>query len=108
MNDNSSRDALEAASSLASKIARVQMTEDNALGEVFGSRMFRVKAGWEVEQIKSERNVAQVTSVMQLRSAMEDIAVQSIFIPSENALTMDAVKQVLQQSSQDKTLFWEA
>jgi hypothetical protein len=108
MAENSARDAQAAANKLSSKIARVQLTEDNALGEVFGSRMFRVKAGWEVEQLKSERSVAQVISVMQLREAMEDATIDSIFIPRQSALTMDAAKHVLQQSSQDKTLFWEA
>lgn len=108
MVDDSTRDAVEAASTLASKIARVQLTEDKFLGEVFGSRMFRVTAGWEIEQLKRERSVTEVISVMQLRAAMEDTAVQSILIPSQSALTMEAVKQVLQQSGQDKTLFWEA
>lgn len=108
MADDSQSNAAQAANTLASKIARVQLTEESFLGEVFGSRMFRIQPGWEIEQLKRERSVTEVASLMQLRAAMEDTAVQSILIPSQNALTMEAVKRELQQSGQDKTLFWEA
>lgn len=108
MAENSAQNALAAANKLSSKIAHVQLTQDNVLGEVFGSHIFRVKAGWELEQVRKERKVAQAASVMQLRAAMEDVDVETILIPAQCALTMDAVKEVLKQSSQDKTLLWEA
>lgn len=108
MAQNAQQEARSGADKLASKIAHVQLTEDNSMGTVFGSRMYRVKGGWEAEQLKSERSAAQVISVMQLREAMENTQIESIFIPAQNTLTLDAAKAVLEQSSQDKTLFWEA
>lgn len=96
------------ANSLLSKVARTQLTEDQFLGEVFGSYIYRVHAGWEAEQVKSERNVSKVTSAMELREAMENPDVVTIFIPQVASLTMEMVEKILKQSSLDKTLFWEA
>ena len=93
---------------LFSKIARAQLVEKNFIAEVFGSRIFRVDAGWEAEQLKSESRVAKVTSTTELRNAMEDAKVSTIYIPQQSALTMEMVERVLKQSSQDKLLFWEA
>lgn len=109
MNDNvPSKDTVRTqADSLLSKVARTQMTENNFLGEVFGSNIFRVTAGWEAEQVKSERRVSKVTSTTELRMAMESPDVATIYIPKDAALTMEMVTKVLKQSSLDKTLYWE-
>lgn len=108
MNDNIPADTKAQAETLLSKIARTQLTEDSFLGEVFGSNIFRVEKGWEAEQVKSARNVSKVTSTTELRAAMEDPEVVTIYIPQKAALTMEMVEKVLKQSSLDKTLFWEA
>lgn len=110
MNDNvPSKETVKAqADSLLSKVARTQSTDNDFLGEVFGSHIFRVHAGWEAEQVKSERRVSKVTSTLELRAAMENPDVVTIYIPQQAALTMEMVKKVLKQSSLDKTLYWEA
>lgn len=109
MNDNvpSNATVKAQADSLLSKVARTQLTENSFLGEVFGSHIFRVHTGWEAEQVQSERRVSRVTSATELRDAMENPDVATIYIPQQAALTMEMVTRVLEKSSLDKTLYWE-
>jgi hypothetical protein len=90
-----------------SLLAHIQTTQRHYMGEVFGSHIYGIVNGWQAEEIKSALDVEVVSSVMQLRHAMDNPDIHSIFIPARKALTFHAAKNVLAQSSLDKTIFWE-
>ncbi|MCH2546660.1 MAG: hypothetical protein MK052_03480 [Alphaproteobacteria bacterium] len=92
---------------LATAQAYIQLTQNSLITEVMGTHIYGIKEGWEIRQLKKAYNLPTVISVAQLREAMKDTSVVSMFIPAQSALHMESVKKILVETAKPKNIFWE-
>lgn len=98
----------EFAESTSSRLARQQVIEAGAVVEAGGTKVYKVPAGWECEQIKNDPEVVQATTLRELEDALQNPDQATIFVPKTSALGVEAFETAAARTTLDSTVFWEA
>ncbi len=75
-------------------------------GNVEGCGVYLVKAAWQVELLKQEKDMATVMTPVQLEDALNDVNIASILAP-KGGFCWEVLGRVLKRTSLAKTIFWE-
>ncbi len=85
-----------------------QTLADFYLGNINGSDIYQVQAGWQQEILSHDSDVVVVNTGTEFETAVASSECRSIYVPKKAVITQEIAERILQRNPLSKTVFWEA